>query len=264
MFSTNELRNFLEKNNSNFEILAHDTPIISTQDAGNYFDIGKAAPTLIMETEQGLVAFILSSKRGKIDLKAMKQDLGFSKLKMADRTKIEEITGYETGAVPLVGHNLPCVFDDCLLENEYIYGGSGDELHTLKITPRDVIRLNNVIKHIKNMNNMNNFMTPPNHVNFLAKKLFANMGEIIDGSIAYLEKAGGGPTELHTHAHNHLFIVVKGEAKILLHNESVIVKKNESYLVEGSIPHSVWNNFSETTVMIGISVKNKRDESCSE
>ena len=102
---------------------------------------------------------------------------------------------------------------------------------------------------------MNNFMTPPNHKNFLAKKLFADMGEIIDGSIAYLEKAGGGPTELHTHAHNHLFIVVKGEAKILLNNESVIVKENESYLVEGSIPHSVWNNFSETTVMIGISVK---------
>ena len=102
---------------------------------------------------------------------------------------------------------------------------------------------------------MTNFITPPNHINFLAKKLFAGMGEIIDGSIAYLEKDGGGPTELHTHAHNHLFIVVKGEAKILLNNEPVIVRENESYLVEGSIPHSVWNNLSETTVMIGISVK---------
>ena len=102
---------------------------------------------------------------------------------------------------------------------------------------------------------MNNFTTPPNHINFLAKKLFAEMGEIIDGSIAYLEKDGGGPTELHTHAHNHLFIVVKGEAKILLNNEPVIVRENESYLVKGSIPHSVWNNLSQTTVMIGISVK---------
>ena len=98
-------------------------------------------------------------------------------------------------------------------------------------------------------------MTPPNHVNFKAKKLFAEMGEIIDGSIAYMDLSGGGPTEPHTHEHNHLFIVVKGEAKLLLDNEVVILRKDQSYLVEGKIPHSVWNNIPEETVMIGISVK---------
>lgn len=102
---------------------------------------------------------------------------------------------------------------------------------------------------------MNDFMTPPNHINFLAKKLFGNTGEIIDGSIAYLNKQGGGPLDNHTHEHNHLFIVTEGEAKIVLAEDTVIVKKNESFLVYGKIPHSVWNNIEETTVMIGISVK---------
>ncbi len=148
MFSIIELKKFLENNNSDFEILAHEMPIISTQDAAKYFDIDKAAPTFIMETEQGLVAFILSSKRGKIDFKAMKQRLGFVKLKMADSEKVQKMTGYEIGAIPLIGHNLPCVFDDRLLDHDFIYGGSGDKLHTLKIVPGDVIRLNNVIKHI--------------------------------------------------------------------------------------------------------------------
>ena len=97
MFSIIELRDFLEKNNSNFEILKHDTPIVSTQDAAKYFDIEKAAPTFIMETEQGLVAFIISSRRGKINFETMKRNLGFSKLKMADREKAQKITGYETG-----------------------------------------------------------------------------------------------------------------------------------------------------------------------
>jgi len=58
------------------------------------------------------------------------------------------MTGYKAGSIPLIGHNLPCVFDDCLLDYDYIYGGSGDELHTLKIAPNDVMRLNNIIKHI--------------------------------------------------------------------------------------------------------------------
>ena len=102
---------------------------------------------------------------------------------------------------------------------------------------------------------MTGFVTPPDHVHFLAKKLFDGGGEIIDGSIAYLEKEGGGPSELHTHEHNHLFIVVRGEAKIILNDETMIAKENESFLVKGSIPHSVWNNISTITVMIGISVR---------
>lgn len=36
-----------------------------------------------------------------------------------------------------------------------------------------------------------NFVTPPEHINFLAKNLFGNCGEIINGSIAYLEPNGG-------------------------------------------------------------------------
>lgn len=99
------------------------------------------------------------------------------------------------------------------------------------------------------------FMTPPDHENFEAKKLFGAAGEIMDGSIAYMHLNGGGPVTPHTHAHNHLFIVTKGEAEITLGEETILLKENESFLVEGKIPHAVWNHASEDTVMIGISVK---------
>ena len=58
-------------------------------------------------------------------------------------------------------------------------------------------------------------MTTPKDVNFQAKKLFGAAGEVLDGSIAYIAPKGGGPTEQHTHEHDHLFSVVKGEAKVL-------------------------------------------------
>ena len=99
------------------------------------------------------------------------------------------------------------------------------------------------------------FMATPHHVNFEAKKLFGPEGEIIDGAVAYLKPKGGGPTEKHTHEHNHLFIVTQGEALIQLGDEEIIIKKDESFLVEGTIPHSVWNHSDGETVMIGISVK---------
>lgn len=34
---------------------------------------------------------------------------------------------------------------------------------------------------------MENFIMPPNHINFKAKKLFGQMGTIIDGSIASVD-----------------------------------------------------------------------------
>lgn len=72
---------------------------------------------------------------------------------------------------------------------------------------------------------MDEFITPPNHENFKAKRLFDSIGEIIDWSIAYVDLNGGGPKEKHTHEHNHLFIVTQGEAKIFLDDEEIIVKK---------------------------------------
>ena len=107
---------------------------------------------------------------------------------------------------------------------------------------------------------MSEFMTPPNHVNFKAKKLFGQMGQIVDGAVAYMDLKGGGPTQLHTHEHNHLFIVTEGEAKICLSDREEIVRKEESFLVDGRIPHSVWNNIEGKTIMIGISVM-RNDES---
>lgn len=103
---------------------------------------------------------------------------------------------------------------------------------------------------------MNEFITPKNHINFSAKKLFDAIDQkIINGSIAYLQKDGGGPIEVHTHEHNHLFIVVKGEAKLLLGDQTIILPANQSYLADGKIPHSVWNNIDGETIMVGISVK---------
>ena len=101
---------------------------------------------------------------------------------------------------------------------------------------------------------MQEFITPPKHVNFRAKKLFGEMGRIVDGSVAYIDLNGGGPTELHTYEHNHLFIVTEGEARVQLGEETVIIHKDEAFLVEGHIPHSCWNNIDSLTKMIGITV----------
>lgn len=102
---------------------------------------------------------------------------------------------------------------------------------------------------------MKDFITPPNHEKFMAKKLFNEKGKIKWGAIAYIEKNGGGPEGNHTHSDNHIFIVTQGEARVIMGDKSIIVRKDESCFVDGMIPHSIWNNIDDTTVVIKISVE---------
>lgn len=142
MLTIPQLAQFLQDNHARFEIINHPTPIFSVQDAGKYFDSREAAPVFIMQTEKGLIALVTSATDGKIDFKELGKKLGFQKFKMADREKIATQTGYEAGTIPLVGHGLPTWIDNRLFDLDFIYGGTGDLYHTLKINPRDVERLN--------------------------------------------------------------------------------------------------------------------------
>ncbi len=146
MLTIKELNEFLIQNNADYELIRHDKPILSTNDAKSLFDINKAAPVFIMETEEGLIALIASAQRGRLDLKDIKLTLGFDKFKMANPQNIFDATGYKPGEIPLIGHSLSCIFDNKLLDHDYIYGGSGNIYYTLKINPNDVMRLNKIIK----------------------------------------------------------------------------------------------------------------------
>ncbi|RDU24911.1 aminoacyl-tRNA deacylase [Anaerosacchariphilus polymeriproducens] len=148
MYSIVELEMKLENEQAKYELIKQNEAIYSIEDAKKYYKVEKAAPTFILQCEDGLIACIVSACRGKLDFDAMKKQFGYSKLKMANREKVEKQTGYKIGSVPLIGLNLPCIFDNTLLQFDYIYGGTGNELITLKIDPHDVIRLNNVINFI--------------------------------------------------------------------------------------------------------------------
>ena len=145
MYSIEQLEELLRREGADFQLIRQDAPILSAKDAEPYYDITRAAPTFVLQSDRGLVSCVLSENRGRLDFEAMKRAFGFEKLKMADRKKVQGQTGYTVGSIPLVGLELDCIFDSALLAFDYIYGGTGDPLVTLKIAPGDVKRLNRVI-----------------------------------------------------------------------------------------------------------------------
>ncbi len=139
------LRQKLLSQKTDFEIIKHDIPIKSKKDAIGYFKIEETAPILIIQTEIGFYALIISGERSKIDFDTIKNLLGCSNIRMADKNEIVDRFKIEPGQIPLIGHDLPCIIDNRIFKHRFVYGGTGDCYHTLKIKPEDLEKANNVI-----------------------------------------------------------------------------------------------------------------------
>jgi mannose-6-phosphate isomerase-like protein (cupin superfamily) len=106
---------------------------------------------------------------------------------------------------------------------------------------------------------MTDFITPPNHFGFLAKKIYGTPidGCITDCSVAYIAPNGGGPKPSHSHPHHHFFIVTEGEATVYIKKEKILVSKDEAIFVNGQLEHSIWNETNSELKMIGITITEK-------
>lgn len=142
---------FLSGKSIPYEILEHSQPIRSAQDGADYFgiELGQTAPTLVLETESGFVAAILTGDRGRLDFQAVAAILSRQEVKLASPKRVEQVTGCKIGTVPLVGLTLPCLFDRRLLRYGVIYGGTGEAGSTLKIAPKAVEEINRVIAYLE-------------------------------------------------------------------------------------------------------------------
>ncbi|MBI4856986.1 MAG: YbaK/EbsC family protein [Acetobacterium woodii] len=143
-----KLRTLLINNQVDFEILHNEKPILAVSDAKGVYEIDATAPTIIIKSEKGYFALLLSGDRGRIDFKQIKKILQCKNVRIASKEEVFETIGFEVGSVPLIGHGLPCVLDQHLLKYPYVYGGVGDAYFTLKINPRDLVKVNNIVSEI--------------------------------------------------------------------------------------------------------------------
>lgn len=146
--SLDKMCDLLNSYNITFEIIHTNRPILTINDAKEYFEISQTAPVLIVKTEKGYFALIIAGNRGKLNFQEIKMTIRCEKMKLASKNEVLKITGFEVGNVPLVGHGLPCILDSNLLLQPFIYGGAGEANCTLKIAPRDLEKVNKIIAKI--------------------------------------------------------------------------------------------------------------------
>ncbi|TCZ79307.1 hypothetical protein E0485_05435 [Paenibacillus albiflavus] len=146
-----KLISILQNNKIDYEIIKHSKQIHSAQEGADYFGIhiGQTAPTLILKIEKGYYSLIISGDYGRVDLESIKKLLEVEQIKLAKPIEVEQVTGCKIGSIPLINQGTPTIFDRQLFRFSYVYGGTGVPQTTLKIQPKDLEKLNDIIMYLR-------------------------------------------------------------------------------------------------------------------
>lgn len=142
---------FLDQQGIEYEIIEHRQQINTAQEGADFFGIhiGQTAPTLILKTDNGFFALIISGDFGRVDFEPLKALLQVQQIKLAKPPEVEAVTGSKTGSVSLIQQHLPAIIDRGLYRFDYVYGGTGFPNTTLKIRPNDLEKLVKTIAYIR-------------------------------------------------------------------------------------------------------------------
>lgn len=142
MTALDELHEVYSRNNIDYE-LYKDKFSLKTANSGvdEYgISLSEAAPTLIIKTDENLIAAIIRGDT-RISFKKLKELLKIKNIRLATEVEIYNLTGAKIGEVSLINNDTKTLIDEKVLEKKYVYGGCGIEKHTLKIKVIDLIRI---------------------------------------------------------------------------------------------------------------------------
>ena len=147
MWDMDTVLDMLANTDHEYQFIYHEKPIFTAQQGADYFniEIGQTAPTLIIKTDIGFYALVISGNRTRVDFEKIKILLGCEQANMASRKEVKKLTGFDVGSIPMIGINFPYILDKKIFSYTYVYGGSGQATRTLKISPNILRMLNEVI-----------------------------------------------------------------------------------------------------------------------
>ena len=135
------LRTMLDAAGVRYRILDHPQQVTSSAlDGANhgFGALAQMAPTLILRTERGYLAAIISGAT-RLSYKKIKKHLGLRNVSMASPAEVLEETGAEVGTVALVNPGMRTLIDRQLPAQGEVFGGCGISRYSLAIDAGDLV-----------------------------------------------------------------------------------------------------------------------------
>ncbi|KOY50227.1 MULTISPECIES: YbaK/EbsC family protein [unclassified Streptomyces] len=103
-------------------------------------ELGQIAKSLIFAAD-GVPVVVLMDGASRVDVEAVRRELGAQKVTRADAALVRETTGYAIGGVPPFGHRIRTrvLADRSLLAHEVVWAAAGTPHSVFPMAPQDLI-----------------------------------------------------------------------------------------------------------------------------
>ena len=136
------VEDLLLRHGAAFDVLRHE-PVYTSQAAAAVrgAPLASGAKALICKGDDKFVMFVMPADL-KLASKAVRQSLGWRKLRFADRDEVFRLTGLEPGSIPPFGSlfGLPTLCDRRLGLNETINFNAGDHCISVSMSYEDYLK----------------------------------------------------------------------------------------------------------------------------
>lgn len=147
--TTERVAAFIAEHGLDAEIIGtpEAVPTVETAAMALGVEVDQIIKTLVFVDSQDRLVIAIACGTGKVDRRKLADVAGASKLKLARADLVLETTGYAPGGVAPVGLpvGVAVIVDERVAAQNVVYGGSGTDLHMMRIRTSDVIRLNGAL-----------------------------------------------------------------------------------------------------------------------
>jgi Cys-tRNA(Pro)/Cys-tRNA(Cys) deacylase len=143
-----DLKKYLEENKIWYEFVQREETIHAkdaAKSAGIELRLLSKSLVLLDQDKTPYIAIIPGNM--KLSFNKIKSVLSVKKIRLCPFDETINYSGYLPGETPPVYHkaNMKSVLDKHFLESEYMYGGGGERVLSVKLKVEDVIRLNSAV-----------------------------------------------------------------------------------------------------------------------
>jgi len=145
IMSRQKLEGYLRKEGVNARIITFKKHTMTVEDAEKQLGISRERiiKSMLFVDEKGVPMLGIVTGDKKVNEKKIMKAYGAQTVRIASPTVVKNLTGYEVGALPPVGHkrSVRTFIDPKVMTSDKVYGGGGAINALLEIDPRDVKRL---------------------------------------------------------------------------------------------------------------------------
>lgn len=143
--SSESLEKYLRKMSVDAKFLRFSDHTMTVEAAVNLLGISKEkiVKSILFIDDSGRPVFAMATGDKRVDEKKLAALCGAKKVRKANSIEVKELTGYEVGAVPPVGHRITITtfIDRKVMRFDRVVGGGGDINTLLEISPAAIRKL---------------------------------------------------------------------------------------------------------------------------